>query len=109
MSDNMPPSDKSTAAVALDVPNEHLSELTEKHHVGFGEAATVSANPLALTFPDPAHSWNERPEITIDHTKGHRLVSVSHTAGENRILIISARAARPRERRQYEEGNGEDG
>ena len=31
-----------------------------KHGVGFHEAGTVLADPLSTTYPDPAHSFEER-------------------------------------------------
>jgi uncharacterized protein len=81
----------------------------KKHDVAFEDAATVFTDPLALTFRDPAHSWQERREITIGHTKEQRLVFVSHSARGDRIRIISARPATACERRQYEEGNSDSG
>lgn len=35
-------------------------------------------DPLAITFPDPDHSTEERREITIGHTMKEHLVFVSH-------------------------------
>lgn len=76
-----------------------------KHAVAFEDAATVFLDPLAITFPDPDHSKEERREITIGYTmKGH-LVFVSHCEErQRRIRIISARRATRTEREQYEEG-----
>ena len=39
-----------------------------KHGVAFEDAATVFLDPLAITFPDPDHSKEERREITIGYT-----------------------------------------
>jgi uncharacterized DUF497 family protein len=80
----------------------------QKHGVSFDEAATVFLDPLALTFPDPYHSGGEQREITIGYTAGQQVVFVSHCWRGGRIRIISARKATRRERRQYEEGIGED-
>jgi uncharacterized protein len=75
-----------------------------KHAIAFEEAATVFLDPLAITFPDPDHSTEERREITIGYTiKGH-LAFVSHCERRKRVRIISARRATPTEREQYEEG-----
>jgi uncharacterized DUF497 family protein len=65
--------------------------------------------PKPVKHPSLAHSGQEHREITIGHTKGQRLVFVSHSARGDRIRIISARLATPRERGQYEEGTGKDG
>jgi len=79
-----------------------------KHGVPFEEAATVFLDPLALTFPDPYHSEREELEITIGHTAGRRVVFVSHGQRGDRMRIISAREATRGERRQYEEGIGNE-
>ena len=80
----------------------------EKHDVSFDEAATVFLDPLALTFPDPDHSSREEREITIGYTAGEQVVFVSHCQRGGRVRIISARKATRRERKQYEEGIGEE-
>lgn len=75
-----------------------------KHRVAFEDAATVFLDPLAITFPDPDHSVEERREITIGRTmKGH-LVFAAHCERAQRIRLISARRATRAERKQYEEG-----
>jgi uncharacterized DUF497 family protein len=40
----------------------------KKHGVSFEEAATVFGDALALTYPDPDHSVDDRREITSGHT-----------------------------------------
>ena len=80
----------------------------QKHGVSFDDAATVFLDPLALTFPDPFHSSGEQREITTGYTVGHQVVFVAHCQRGNRVRIISARKATRRERRQYEEGIGEE-
>ena len=80
----------------------------KKHRVSFEDATSVFIDPLAVTFPDPDHSMEENREITIGHTMREELVFVSHCERGKRIRIISARLATRLERRQYEEGIGED-
>jgi hypothetical protein len=80
----------------------------KKHGISFDAAATVFLDPLALTFPDPFHSGGEEREITIGHTAGHQVVFVAHCQRGNRVRIISARKATRTERKQYEEGIGEE-
>lgn len=75
----------------------------KKHGVSFEDAATVFSDALALTYPDPDHSVDERREITIGHTIRQQLVFVAHCERGNRIRILSARLTTRSERRQYEE------
>jgi uncharacterized protein len=79
-----------------------------EHGVSFEEAATVFLDPLAMTYPDPDHSREEDREITIGYSRKQRLLFVSHVQRRNRTRIISARKATRRERKQHEEGNGEE-
>ena len=80
----------------------------KRHRVSFEDATSVFLDPLAVTFPDPDHSLEEHREITIGHTMREELVFVSHCERGKRIRIISARLATRLERKQYEEGIGED-
>ena len=76
----------------------------KKHKVSFDEASTVFSDPLALIFPDEAHSIAEGREIIIGHSILDRLLLVCFTERkENLIRVISARQASRRERRDYEE------
>jgi uncharacterized DUF497 family protein len=75
-----------------------------KHKVSFEEAASVLADPLAITGADPDHSINEARWITFGFSNRQRLLAVSHTDEGDIIRIISARAATRPERRLYEEG-----
>ena len=74
----------------------------QKHGVDFTEAATVFGDPLELTISDPDHSIGEYRFLSMGHSLRHRILVVSYTERENRIRIISARTASPKERRQYE-------
>lgn len=78
------------------------------HAVAFEEAATVFLDPLAMTYSDPDHSYEEDREITIGYSTKQRLLFVSHVQRSNRTRIISAREATRREHEQHEEGNGEN-
>ncbi len=75
----------------------------QKHGVSFEEAATVFANPLAAIFDDPDHSQDELREIVVGHSDRNRVLIVSFTERGGAVRIISARAATPRERKDYEE------
>ena len=75
-----------------------------KHGVGFEEAATVFADPLSLTIPDPAHSQTEERFIILGKSHTGKLLVVCHTERGDNLRIISARRANRRERKNYEEG-----
>jgi len=68
----------------------------------------VFIDPLAVTYPDPDHSQEEFREITVGHSRKLGVIFVSHTQRGDRIRIIGARKANPKERKQYEEGIGEN-
>jgi hypothetical protein len=80
-------------------------ENLKKHAVGFEEALTVFADPLARIFDDPDHSDDEPRELIIGHSAKQRLLVVSFTERQSRTRIISAREATTNERRDYEENN----
>jgi uncharacterized DUF497 family protein len=82
-------------------PEKERSNL-DKHGVGFTEAATVFGDPLEITISDPDHSIGEARFLSMGYSSLNRLLVVSYTEREDRIRIISARAASSRERRQYE-------
>lgn len=79
-----------------------------KHRVSFEEAATVFVDPLAITYPDPDHSYEELREITIGYSAKLGVIFVSHTQRGDRIRIIGARKATQGERKQYEKGVGKE-
>lgn len=74
-----------------------------KHGVGFLEATTVFDDPLSVTIPDPAHSAGEQRFLLLGTSRQQRLLVVAHSESGESIRIISARRARRRERRVYEE------
>jgi uncharacterized DUF497 family protein len=74
----------------------------QKHGVDFTEAATVFGDPLELTIPDPDHSIGECRFLSMGYSLRNRILVVSYTEREDRIRIISARVASPKERRQCE-------
>ena len=74
----------------------------QKHAVDFTEAATVFGDPLELTISDPDHSIGEYRFLSMGHSSRNRILVVSYTEREDRVRIISARTASPKERRQYE-------
>jgi uncharacterized DUF497 family protein len=77
------------------------------HRVSLAEAATVFLDPLARTIPDPDHSEGEVRYLTIGLSRQGRLVIVSYTERPGQIRLISGRRATRRERRNYEEDEGD--
>ena len=75
----------------------------KKHGISFAEASTVFLDPLAATVPDDRYSVEEFRFRTTGYTATERLVIVAHTDRGDRIRIITAREAKPKERRQYEQ------
>ena len=75
-----------------------------KHGVSFTEAATVFADALAWTFPDPDHSTGEYRWLTMGLSSEGKVLVVAHTDRGKRTRLISARLATRNERRDYEEG-----
>ncbi len=75
------------------------------HHVAFADAAAVFADGNLAVREDP-DSDEERRWLALGmDALGRLLVVVYSWRGEDRIRIISARKATPRERAQY--GRGE--
>jgi uncharacterized protein len=62
----------------------------------------VFGDPLEITISDPDQSIGEARFLSMGYSSLNRLLVVSYTEREDRIRIISARAAASRERRQYE-------
>lgn len=75
-----------------------------KHSVSFADAATVFVDELAIRVPDQISSLDEDRFVILGMSvPGDVLVVVYAWRGE-RIRIISARQATPRERKSYEGG-----
>ena len=75
----------------------------DKHQISFHDAATVFADALSTTFPDPDHSEGERRFLTIGACENGTLLVIAHTEQDDTIRIISARPVSRHERKFYEE------
>ena len=73
-----------------------------RHQVSFAEAASVFADFLSASAPDPDHLDIEDRYIIIGFSDRRRPLMVSYTERGNHIRIISARTLTPTERKQYE-------
>ena len=71
-----------------------------KHGVDFADAAGVLYDELAVTIP--AEGSDEDRFVTIGLDALGRLLVVIYPWRGDRVRLISARRATPRERRQYE-------
>ena len=72
------------------------------HGVSFVEGMTVLSDALEVMIPDLAHTDAELRFVSIGVSEAGRLLIVAYTERDQRIRIISARQATPREPRQYE-------
>jgi hypothetical protein len=82
-------------------PKKAASNL-RKHGVDFADAVTALEDELALTLDDDYP--DEQRFITIGTDALGRVLVVVYAFRGEKIRIISAREATPRERRQYPEG-----
>ncbi len=98
-------------ALLFEWDEQKADQNLEKHGVSFDEAATVFGDPLSLTIDDPLHSTDEERFVIIGAAAGprRRVLVVVHTERGDRIRIISAREATPRERSSYEHDAGQPG
>lgn len=74
-----------------------------KHGVAFTEAVTVFGDSSSLLILDSAHSSpQEERWVLLGRSSERRLLVVSHCDRGERIRLISARPAMPKERQAYE-------
>jgi uncharacterized DUF497 family protein len=71
--------------------------------VSFEEAATAFIDPHAERIRDIKHSVREERFLLLAESVGNRILVVAHTARGISLRIISARPAKLRERRRYED------
>ena len=74
-----------------------------KHGVTFHEAATIFADALTITFPDPDHSELEYRYVTFGVSRFQRYLVVAHSDADDEVRIISAREMTKQERKSYEQ------
>ena len=75
-----------------------------KHGITFEEAATVFLDEHATVFDDPDRASSESRFLLVGLSAASRMLIVVHVERADRIRIISARRATPRERRAVEGG-----
>jgi uncharacterized DUF497 family protein len=85
-----------------DAGNSRKSE--EKHAVGQGEAEQVFFNDPLLVVEDEGHSVRELRFHALGRTDMGRLLHISFTRGDGRLIrIVSARSMSRKERARYEQ------
>jgi uncharacterized DUF497 family protein len=72
------------------------------HGISFDEAASAFSDVLSFTYDDELHSHTERRYATLGMSNQRRVLVIAHTMRGERVRIISAREASPREKRWYE-------
>ena len=74
-----------------------------KHGISFEEAQSVFEDAYAILFDDPDHSEEEERFLIIgmSSAKGICVVSHCYRGADERIRIISARAATQKEKNVY--------
>ena len=77
---------------------------SRKHGVSFADAVASLEDEGALTKRDP-YSAEEERWVTMRLDALGRVLVVVYTWRGERVRLISARNATPRERRRYEESN----
>jgi len=91
-----------TDMVAVVWDPEKLKANIEKHGVRFSDAVAVLEDPNAVTVTDDESDPGEERYLALGlDSVGRVLVVVYAWRGED-IRMISARAANPRERKEYE-------
>jgi len=75
-----------------------------KHGVWFEEAQQVFDDPSALLFYDKDHSSMEERFILLGSSSTRVLIVVHCEKEKGVVRIISARKAKAKERKRYEEG-----
>jgi uncharacterized DUF497 family protein len=74
-----------------------------KHNVDFSDARRAFDDPFAIDWSDDRQNYGEDRFITLGMVEG-RLLHVTYTMPDDRtIRIVSARRARPNEKRKYHE------
>lgn len=73
----------------------------KKHGVHFADAATVFSDELAIRMSDEISSLDEDRFVILGMSVPGDLLVVVYSWRGDRIRIISARQATPRERRSY--------
>jgi uncharacterized DUF497 family protein len=78
-----------------------------KHGVSFAMGCDVFNDPFAIEQIDDRHDYGEDRWTILGMAQG-RILLVAYTMRQDRVRLISVRAAEPFERREYHEQNDRD-
>lgn len=92
-----------TQSVEFEWDAQKAASNLRKHGVDFADAATVLYDELAVTVSD--RERDEERFVTVGLDALGRLLVVVYTWRGERVRLIPARSATPRERREYEGGS----
>ena len=88
----------------LEWDDEKAAQNLANHSVSFEAARLAFSGAFAVIREDRRQNYGEDRFILLG-TVQERLLAVSYTMRDERVRIISARFAEPRERRRYHEEN----
>lgn len=91
--------------VVFDWDDQKAASNLEKHGVTFEESATVFRDELGRSSLDASHSIDEHRFVLIGSSEAGRISTVVSVERDQRLRIVSARTATPRERRERERRN----
>jgi hypothetical protein len=74
----------------------------QKHGIRFADAVLVLEDPYALTIVDEGSDPSEQRFVTMGADALGRVLVVAYAYRGEDIRLISARAAEPHERKEYE-------
>lgn len=69
----------------------------------FGGSEDGFADPLARITPDVLHSEGEERYFLVGYSERRRMITVSYTDRADQVRVISARLAKPSERKSCED------
>jgi len=84
--------------------DEKAAQNLANHGVSFEAARLAFSDAFAVVRADRRQTYGEDRFILLGMVQ-ERLLAVSYTMRDERVRIISARLAEPRERRRYHEEN----
>jgi uncharacterized protein len=87
----------------FDWDDEKAASNLVKHGISFEEAASAFLDVFAEMDADPDHSEDEDRILLLATSIRQRILLVVHVERGVDLRIISARNAKPRERRRYEQ------
>ncbi len=101
----MTPADFTKQLEGFDWDRNNLEKNKEKHQVHWQEAESALMDQRLVTAQSTGRGRAEARWIAHGKTENGRLLTVVFTVRKNKIRVISARAARKKERQLYEQAS----